>query len=68
MMMPQYIFNYICGQNIAGKFTKLSEIGIPFKCSEFSSTTAKIWILGERLETYHQSQDFQGFSRNFLIS
>ena len=50
------------------KYTKLSEIGIPLKCSQFSSTIAKIWVLGDRLETYHQSKAFQGFSRNFLIS
>ena len=50
------------------KYTKLSEIGIPLKCSQFSSTIAKIWVLGDRLETYHQSKAIQGFSRNFLIS
>ena len=55
------------GQNIVGKFTKLSKFGVTMECltadfSHFFSTAVKVCPLASRLATRHQFQSFQRLS------
>ena len=61
------------GKKVEDKFTNLTEIGFSMECLtvdflQFLQKNVKVWPLGGRLDTWQQTQVFEVFSWNYLIS